>query len=173
VGEFTRLQALELRGDGDDNGEEGNAVIKALPAALGQLGAPKHLTLHGLRRLQEMPGLREKMPGNMFFGLSSTVAAESRGKTIVTKVATKLVSPSLLPPWHHPNPPLVLMCGVSSPIFWLASFAHHVGKPWGNRHPHSAKARARDHARARARKREGERAHEREWKDTLFDLMLS
>merc|ERR1719329_1225003 len=72
----------------------------------------------------------------MFFGLSSTVAAESRGKTIVTKVATKLVSPSLLPPWHHPNPPLVLICGVSSPIFWLASFAHHVGKPWGNRHPH-------------------------------------
>ena len=53
VGELTRLEALEVSGDVDY--EEPNAVLKSLPASLGQLGALKQLTLAWLGGLEVLP----------------------------------------------------------------------------------------------------------------------
>jgi hypothetical protein len=52
VGELTRLEALEISGVGDD---EGNTLLKSLPASLGQLGALKQLTLAWLDGLEVLP----------------------------------------------------------------------------------------------------------------------
>ena len=49
VGELTRLEALEVSGE-DYDGR--NAVLKSLPASLGQLGSLKQLTLVGLGALK-------------------------------------------------------------------------------------------------------------------------
>jgi len=53
VGELTRLEALEVSGDVDCY--EPNAVLKSLPASLGQLGALKQLTLACLGGLEVLP----------------------------------------------------------------------------------------------------------------------
>jgi hypothetical protein len=52
VGELTRLEALEVSGVDYD---EPNAVLKSLPASLGQLGALKQLTLAFLDGLEVLP----------------------------------------------------------------------------------------------------------------------
>ncbi len=52
VGELTRLEALEVSGE-DYDGR--NAVLKSLPASLGQLGALKQLTLAFLDGLEVLP----------------------------------------------------------------------------------------------------------------------
>ena len=52
VGELTRLEALEVSGV---DYEERNAVLKSLPASLGQLGALKQLTLAWLDGLEVLP----------------------------------------------------------------------------------------------------------------------
>ena len=51
VGELTRLEALEVSGVE----YEPNALLKSLPASIGQLGALKQLTLAGLDGLEELP----------------------------------------------------------------------------------------------------------------------
>ena len=52
VVELTRLEALEVSGE-DYDGR--NAVLKSLPASLGQLGALKQLTLAFLDGLEVLP----------------------------------------------------------------------------------------------------------------------
>ena len=52
VGELTRLEAMEVSGV-DYYGR--NAVLKSLPASLGQLGALKQLTLAWLHELKVLP----------------------------------------------------------------------------------------------------------------------
>ena len=52
VGELTCLEALEISGVGYD---EGNTLLKSLPASLGQLGALKQLTLAWLDGLEVLP----------------------------------------------------------------------------------------------------------------------
>jgi len=53
VGELTRLEALELNGNG--NFREENTALRALPTELFQLGALKQLTLSNLNQVQAMP----------------------------------------------------------------------------------------------------------------------
>ena len=53
VGELTRLEALELNGNG--NFREENNALRALPTELFQLGALKQLTLSNLNQVQAMP----------------------------------------------------------------------------------------------------------------------